>query len=30
MLKTNGGDCRNVLKQSLRKLFAEIFGDEYE
>ncbi|CAL6279741.1 unnamed protein product [Bathycoccus prasinos] len=23
-LKTNGGDCRNVLKQSLRKLFAEV------
>ena len=24
MLKTNGGDCRNVLKQSLQSLFAEI------
>jgi hypothetical protein len=23
-LKTNGGDCRNVLKQSLQKLFAEV------
>ena len=24
MLKTNGGDCRNVLKQSLQSLFAEV------
>jgi len=23
-LKTNGGDCRNVLKQSLQRLFAEV------